>query len=59
MARSLIRATPTVKGAHVTTNRARRRIGHRFEIDGNLGTALRKNESVAEIEVPDRDRFAS
>jgi putative nucleotidyltransferase with HDIG domain len=40
------------------TNRARDRIGHRFEIDGSLGTTLRKNESVAEIEVPDREENA-
>lgn len=40
------------------TNRARQRIGQRFEIDGSLGTALRKNESVAEIEVPDREENA-
>jgi hypothetical protein len=37
---------------------ARHRIGHRFEIDGSLGAALRKNESVAEIEVPDREENA-
>jgi putative nucleotidyltransferase with HDIG domain len=45
-------------GVLAWTNRARRRIGHRFEIDGSLGTALRKNESVAEIEVPDREENA-
>jgi putative nucleotidyltransferase with HDIG domain len=45
-------------GVLAWTNRARGRIGHRFEIDGNLGTALRKNESVAEIEVPDREENA-
>ena len=45
-------------GVLAWTNRARRRIGHRFEIDGSLGTALHKNESVAEIEVPDREENA-
>ena len=40
-------------GVLAWTNRARRRIGHRFDLDGNLGTALRKNEAVAEFEVPD------
>jgi putative nucleotidyltransferase with HDIG domain len=45
-------------GVLAWTNRARRRIGHRFEIDGSLGTALRKNQSVAEIEVPDREENA-
>ena len=45
-------------GVLAWTNRARRRIGHRFEIDGSLGAALRKNESVAEIEVPDREENA-
>src|SRR5437764_15356006 len=45
-------------GVLAWTNRARRRIGRRFEIDGSLGTALRKNESVAAIEVPDREENA-
>jgi putative nucleotidyltransferase with HDIG domain len=45
-------------GVLAWTNRARRRIGHRFEIDGSLGTALSNNESVAEIEVPDREENA-
>ncbi|HKA26877.1 MAG TPA: hypothetical protein VKD88_05845, partial [Gaiellaceae bacterium] len=40
------------------TNRARDRIGHRFEIDGSLRTTLRKNQSVAEIEIPDRKENA-
>jgi putative nucleotidyltransferase with HDIG domain len=45
-------------GVLAWTNRARSRIGHRFEIDGSLGTALSKNESVAAIEVPDREENA-
>jgi putative nucleotidyltransferase with HDIG domain len=45
-------------GVLAWTNRARTRIGHRFEIDGSLGMALHKNESVAEIEVPDREENA-
>ena len=45
-------------GVLAWTNRARRRIGQRFEIDGSLGAALRKNESVAQIEVPDREENA-
>lgn len=45
-------------GVLAWTNRARNRIGHRFDLDGNLGTALHKNEAVAEIEVPDREENA-
>jgi putative nucleotidyltransferase with HDIG domain len=45
-------------GVLAWTNRARRRIGHRFELDGNLGAVLRKNEAVAEIEVPDQEENA-
>jgi putative nucleotidyltransferase with HDIG domain len=45
-------------GTLAWTNRARRRIGHRFDLDGNLGTALHKNASAAEIEVPDREENA-
>ncbi|TML02957.1 MAG: hypothetical protein E6G38_10890, partial [Actinobacteria bacterium] len=40
------------------TNRARRRIGHRFQLDGNLGTALQRNAAVAEIEIPDQEENA-
>jgi putative nucleotidyltransferase with HDIG domain len=45
-------------GVLAWTNRARRRIGHRFELDGNLGTALHKNAAVAGIEVPDQEENA-
>jgi putative nucleotidyltransferase with HDIG domain len=45
-------------GVLAWTNRARGRIGRRFELDGNLGTAIRKNESVAEIEIPDTEENA-
>jgi putative nucleotidyltransferase with HDIG domain len=45
-------------GVLAWTNRARGRIGRRFDLDGNLGTAIRKNESVAEIEVPDTEENA-
>jgi putative nucleotidyltransferase with HDIG domain len=45
-------------GVLAWTNRARGRIGRRFELEGNLGTAIRKNESVAEIEVPDTEENA-
>jgi putative nucleotidyltransferase with HDIG domain len=42
-------------GVLAWTNRAQRRIGHRFELDGNLGTVLRENRPVASIEVPDTE----
>jgi putative nucleotidyltransferase with HDIG domain len=45
-------------GVLAWTNRARGRIGRRFELEGNLGTAIRTNESVAEIEVPDTEENA-
>ena len=45
-------------GTLAWTNRARRRIGQRFELDGNLGTVLHKNAAAAEIEVPDREENA-
>jgi putative nucleotidyltransferase with HDIG domain len=45
-------------GVLAWTNRARSRIGRRFELDGNLGTAIHMNESVAEIEVPDTEENA-
>jgi putative nucleotidyltransferase with HDIG domain len=45
-------------GVLAWTNRARHRIGHRFDLDGSLGTVLRRNEAVAEIEVPDREENA-
>src|SRR5437763_9865750 len=44
-----------VNGVLAWTNRARSRIGHRFELDGNLGVAMKDNRSVAEIEVPDTE----
>jgi putative nucleotidyltransferase with HDIG domain len=45
-------------GVLAWTNRARGRIGRRFELDGNLGAAMQKNDSLAEIEVPDREENA-
>jgi putative nucleotidyltransferase with HDIG domain len=45
-------------GVLAWTNRARRRIGRRFDLDGNLGTALGSNEAVAEFEVPDTEENA-
>ena len=45
-------------GVLAWTNRARRRIGHRFQLDGNLGTALQRNAAVAEIEIPDQEENA-
>jgi hypothetical protein len=40
-------------GVLAWTNRARDRIGHRFDLDGNLGRSMRGNAPLAEIEVPD------
>jgi putative nucleotidyltransferase with HDIG domain len=45
-------------GVLAWTNRARGRIGHRFDLDGNLGTSMRSNASVAGIEVPDTEENA-
>jgi hypothetical protein len=45
-------------GVLAWTNRARDRIGHRFDLDGNLGRSMRANASLAEIEVPDREENA-
>jgi putative nucleotidyltransferase with HDIG domain len=45
-------------GVLAWTNRARDRIGHRFELDGNLGRSMRANASLAEIEIPDREENA-
>jgi putative nucleotidyltransferase with HDIG domain len=45
-------------GVLAWTNRARGRIGHRFPLDGNLGTAIRQNAAVAGIEVPDQEENA-
>jgi putative nucleotidyltransferase with HDIG domain len=45
-------------GVLAWTNRARGRIGRRFDLDGNLGATLRSNQSVAEIEVPDTEENA-
>jgi putative nucleotidyltransferase with HDIG domain len=44
-----------LNGVLAWTNRARGRIGHRFELDGNLGVVMEQNRSVAEIEVPDTE----
>jgi putative nucleotidyltransferase with HDIG domain len=44
-----------VNGVLAWTNRGRERIGGRFELEGNLGLALRQNRAVAEIEVPDTE----
>jgi putative nucleotidyltransferase with HDIG domain len=44
-----------LNGVLAWTNRARSRIGHRFELDGNLGVSMKQNKSVAEIEVPDTE----
>jgi putative nucleotidyltransferase with HDIG domain len=41
-----------LNGVLAWTNRAQRRIGRRFELDGNLGLVMRDNRSVAAIEVP-------
>jgi putative nucleotidyltransferase with HDIG domain len=45
-------------GVLAWTNRARGRIGHRFDLDGNLGAAIRQNEAVAAIEIPDQEENA-
>jgi hypothetical protein len=45
-------------GVLAWTNRARGRIGHRFDLEGNLGTAIRQNEAVAGIEVPNQEENA-
>jgi putative nucleotidyltransferase with HDIG domain len=45
-------------GVLAWTNRGRGRIGHRFDLDGNLGASMRSNESVAGIEVPDTEENA-
>ena len=44
-----------LNGVLAWTNRARGRIGHQFDLDGNLGIAMGRNRSVAEIEVPDTE----
>jgi putative nucleotidyltransferase with HDIG domain len=44
-----------LNGVLAWTNRARSRIGRRFELDGNLGVSIKQNRSVAEIEVPDTE----
>ena len=44
-----------LNGVLAWTNRARSRIGQRFELDGNLGVSMKQNKSVAEIEVPDTE----
>jgi putative nucleotidyltransferase with HDIG domain len=44
-----------LNGVLAWTNRARSRIGHRFDLDGNLGVSMKSNRSVAEIEVPDTE----
>jgi putative nucleotidyltransferase with HDIG domain len=44
-----------LNGVLAWTNRAQGRIGHKFELDGNLGAVMRENRSVAEIEVPDTE----
>jgi putative nucleotidyltransferase with HDIG domain len=44
-----------LNGVLAWTNRVRSRIGHRFELDGNLGVSMKQNKSVAEIEVPDTE----
>jgi putative nucleotidyltransferase with HDIG domain len=45
-------------GVLAWTNRGHGRIGHRFDLDGNLGATMRSNESVAGIEVPDTEENA-
>jgi putative nucleotidyltransferase with HDIG domain len=45
-------------GVLAWTNRARDRIGHRFDLDGNLGRSMRANAPLAEIEVPDTEENA-
>jgi putative nucleotidyltransferase with HDIG domain len=47
-----------LNGVLAWTNRARARIGHRFELDGNLGISMKQNKAVAEIEVPDTEENA-
>jgi putative nucleotidyltransferase with HDIG domain len=47
-----------VNGVLAWTNRARSRIGQRFELDGNLGISMKRNRAVAEIEVPDTEENA-
>ena len=47
-----------LNGVLAWTNRARARIGHRFELDGNLGVSMKQNKAVAEIEVPDTEENA-
>ncbi len=47
-----------LNGVLAWTNRARSRIGRRFELDGNLGVSMEQNRSVAEIEVPNTEENA-
>jgi putative nucleotidyltransferase with HDIG domain len=41
-----------LNGILAWTNRAQKRIGQRFELDGNLGVVMGQNRSIAEIEIP-------
>jgi putative nucleotidyltransferase with HDIG domain len=45
-------------GVLAWTNRGRDRIGHRFELDGNLGRTMKTKEPLAEFEVPDLEENA-
>ena len=45
-------------GVLAWTNRAQSRIGEKFDLDGDLGRALRENEAEGEISKPDEDENA-
>jgi putative nucleotidyltransferase with HDIG domain len=46
-------------GVLAWTNRAQNRIGEKFDLDGNLGRAMRANETEGEISKPDEEENAA
>jgi putative nucleotidyltransferase with HDIG domain len=46
-------------GVLAWTNRAQSRIGEKFDLDGDLGRAMRANEAEGEISKPDEDENAA
>ena len=45
-------------GVLAWTNRAQRRIGEKFDLDGNLGRVMKQNRAEAALEVPDVEENA-
>jgi putative nucleotidyltransferase with HDIG domain len=45
-------------GVLAWTNRAQKRIGHRFDLDGNLGRVMRENRTEAALEEPEESENA-